>query len=255
MHRTEEVLTQLAQLPAFRPWPADAHLRLAAGARTVAVGKGKQILACGDTVSELIVVLGGTLVTSRTSEDGRQSVLFHWHKGDILGMSPLLSGGRFSFDLTAQTRSRLLCIGSAPILSVLAEQPHLLGSVVDLLCGHYRLTIDMFCRQALMPLRERLIDRLLLLAGTHGVRTSAGVRLDMRLSQSELAAMLSTSRQSVNKELQSLVQQGLLALAYNSITITDMPGLRAHVHAGADHSAGIARHDPSPLVKALARAN
>mgnify|MGYP003703908833 CR=1 FL=1 len=254
MHRTEEVLTQLTQLPAFRLWPAEAQLRLAVGARIVSVSKGKQILACGDPVSELIVVLGGTVVTSRTSEDGRQSVLFHWHKGDILGMSPILSGGRFSFDLSAQTRSRLLCISAGPILSVLAEQPHLLGGVVDLLCGHYRLTIDMFCRQALMPLRARLIDRLLFLAKAHGVSTSAGVRLAMRLSQSELAAMLSSSRQSVNKELQLLVQRGLLALAYNSITITDMAGLMAQMRPYADTGERVEHLAPSPLASALSRA-
>jgi DNA-binding GntR family transcriptional regulator len=55
----------------------------------------------------------------------------------------------------------------------------------------------------------------------------------LRISQSDLAAMLSVSRQTVNKELRLLEQRGLLQAAYGRLTIVDLAGLLRLADAGA----------------------
>ena len=55
----------------------------------------------------------------------------------------------------------------------------------------------------------------------------------LRISQSDLAAMLSVSRQTINKELRLLEQRGLLQAAYGRLTIVDLAGLLRLADAGA----------------------
>jgi len=54
----------------------------------------------------------------------------------------------------------------------------------------------------------------------------------LRISQSDLAAMLSVSRQTINKELRLLEQRGLLQAAYGRLTLVDLAGLGRAAAAG-----------------------
>lgn len=247
----DEVLGHLDKLPAFAAWPAVARRRLAEGSRIVSHAKGRQVLAYGDPCTDLVVILRGTLMTCRNSPDGRQNVMFYWHGGDMLGLAPIFGGGPFSFDLHAQSRSRLLYIPAQRLLALVGENPRLLAGLLEVIQSHYRLTIEMFCRQTLMSLRDRMIDRLLFLAETKGLPTREGVLLDIRLSQAELAAMLSATRQSVNKELRWLADQGLIAVAYNSVTVTNLPGLRKLCQAQSTLPIALPRGPVSPLSRVL----
>ena len=54
-------------------------------------------------------------------------------------------------------------------------------------------------------------------------RASASVRL----SQDEIGALAGVSRQSANRALHQLEAQGLLRVAFGSVTVLDLAGLRA----------------------------
>jgi len=226
----DEALAHIDQLLVFSAWPSALKKRLAAASRIVNLAKGRKVLTYGDDCADLIVVLSGNLVSYRDSQDGKQSVMFYWHRHDLLGLAPIFGGGPFSFNLHAQSRASLLFIPAQKVLEAVGENPRLLGGLFEVICHRYRLTIEMFCRQTLMPLRERMIDRLAFLAETQGqAAEGGGVTLGIRLSQEDLAAMLSATRQSVNKELRWLVEEGAITLAYNTITITDLAYLRGLV--------------------------
>lgn len=222
-----DVLARIDRLPAFAAWPVALKKRLAEVSYLRNHARGKKILACGEECADLLVIQKGTLVTYRCSLDGRQNVMFYWHRNDLLGLAPIFGGGPFSFDLYAQSQVSLLYIPASTVLAVIGENPRLVAGLLEVIHRRYRLTIEMFCRQTLMPLRERMIDRLIFLAETQGRPAANGILLDIRLSQEDLAAMLSATRQSVNRELRWLVEQKLIVLAYNSITITDLDGLHA----------------------------
>ena len=72
-----------------------------------------------------------------------------------------------------------------------------------------------------LNLRARLAKRLLALAQSHGTKLpgDGGVKLNLRLSQRQLGAMIDASREAVNKQVQHWradgildVDQGLLVL-------------------------------------------
>lgn len=77
-----------------------------------------------------------------------------------------------------------------------------------------------------MSVRERLIRVLLELGEEHGVREDAGLRIDLWLSQQDLADMVEASREKVNRELGRLARRGLIQVERCRITLFNVAALR-----------------------------
>jgi len=73
---------------------------------------------------------------------------------------------------------------------------------------------------------ERLAHVLLSLRRRHGVREGSNVRIDLPLSQQDLADMIGASRQAVNLKLQKLAKKGLIRVKRSRITILNDERLR-----------------------------
>jgi CRP-like cAMP-binding protein len=81
-------------------------------------------------------------------------------------------------------------------------------------------------RRALGQTANHVADALVQLALAHGQAVKGCSALSLRISQSDLAAMLAMSRQTVNKELRVLAQSGVIDAAYGRITVQDLDALR-----------------------------
>lgn len=75
--------------------------------------------------------------------------------------------------------------------------------------------------------------RLVNAADAYGVKSESGVVLSTRLTQSEQALMVGTARQTMNRILRALQEQGLVTIRYGVIVITDMPRLRSVAQHGS----------------------
>ncbi len=73
---------------------------------------------------------------------------------------------------------------------------------------------------------ERLAHVLLSLGRRHGVREGSNVRIDLPLSQHDLADMIGASRQTVNRELRKLAEEGLIQVERCKVTILNDERLR-----------------------------
>jgi CRP/FNR family transcriptional regulator len=72
--------------------------------------------------------------------------------------------------------------------------------------------------------RERLVQVLLGLGEEHGIDETEGIRIDLPLSQQDLADLVGTSRQKVNLNLRKLANQGLIRAERGRIIILDEEG-------------------------------
>ena len=75
-----------------------------------------------------------------------------------------------------------------------------------------------------MSVREHLVQALLELRREHGVHEAEGIRIDLPLSQRDLADLVGASRQAVCHELQSLAKEGLVRVEARRIIVTDQKG-------------------------------
>ena len=101
-----------------------------------------------------------------------------------------------------------------------------MGNVgLKMLCHRLRTINEQLEDFSFLDLRRRLAKKLVHLADSHGEETPEGVRIGFKLTQRELAAMMGTSREAVNKQLRAWTDDGLIKRIGSSIVIRDREGL------------------------------
>jgi CRP-like cAMP-binding protein len=84
---------------------------------------------------------------------------------------------------------------------------------------------------ASLDIAQRLARKLMELAQNYGRVEKNGVRINMTLTQSDLASLVGATRESINKSLRDFRQREWIYLEQGHITILDPDALRAQVTA------------------------
>jgi len=108
--------------------------------------------------------------------------------------------------------------------ALLGERPALAHHFLRALAAKVRLCFAVIEAMGTQAVEQRLAQRLLWLAEQRGRVAQAELGA---LSQSDLAAMVGATRQSINKELQALQRLGVVRISGRSITLLDFEKLRA----------------------------
>ena len=75
----------------------------------------------------------------------------------------------------------------------------------------------------------RIAKRLLELAAEHGAPTDGGTRIELSLSQDELARWTGATRETVSRALRLMRQLGWVATDHRTVTVLDPAALRERV--------------------------
>lgn len=212
----------------FQNWPDLVIDRLATIARLAHYPRGAQLLARNRPEREVKVVVSGVLAVSGVSDRGSKFMLSLIGPGELVGLVRLLQQGGRLYDYHAHEDAVVIHLPSEGVVSILDQTPQLWKDVALLALERQRDSIVSLQRRALGGLQQSVAQTLLEVASFRGTREPShikgGVCLD--LSQSDLAHMVSVSRQTINKELGWLAQQGLLRCTYGKIHLLNVAGLR-----------------------------
>ncbi|MFT4047321.1 MAG: Crp/Fnr family transcriptional regulator [Solimonas sp.] len=180
---------------------------------------GARVAAYGDACDSINLVIHGAVEIGWADADGRRAVLSYLQVGEFMNIAPLIDRQPLMYDVRAHGSATLACIPATTFLACLDRDPVLTRGMLDELAWRSRFLHEALRHQALVPLRARLARYLLFLAQRHGNTTAQGLRIDMRLSQDDLAAMLNSSRQSINKELRAFAEQALISVGYSVVLL------------------------------------
>ena len=179
----------------------------------------------GDEGSQVYVIISGRLKVYTAGEEGKESVLRIMDPGEVIGEIALFDGQPRSASVVALEPAALLVIQRRDLIPFLERNPKtaikLLGALADLV----RRISEQFEDRVFLNLPNRLAKKLLALSDTYGVETSHGTKIDLKLSQGALGEMVGTSRESVNKQLRSWVEDGVVASHKGFITLRDLDEL------------------------------
>jgi CRP/FNR family transcriptional regulator, global nitrogen regulator len=197
------------------------------GAATVErrYARGEILFGEGDPGDALYVLTEGAIKLSRGYSGGKEATLMLLGPWDIFGD---LAFGRRVYQhgyAEAMTACRVSKVPKVFVERALKTRPEMALMVIDLLrlelARHREMAACLFPHKA-----ETKLARLLpLLARRFGEREDVGVVIRLRLTQAELARMISSTRESVNHALASLRRQGVLALIAGRMVILDPAGL------------------------------
>ncbi|MAO01181.1 Crp/Fnr family transcriptional regulator [uncultured Roseovarius sp.] len=195
--------------------------------RAVDYPKGRMIYATGAQDSSMMLITKGRVEISRSSVDGRRSILTHLGPGDMLGELAALDGGARSADAVAATAVQGRVLEGALVLQRLREEPDAALDVIGMLCQRLRQTSGMYTAHMLADGQARLARLLLHLSEKWGEALPGGkLRLAERFSQSDLGDLVGLSRESVNRQFRDWEQAGVIAREGMGIVLCD-PGALA----------------------------
>lgn len=194
---------------AMRPAELDGILKLSNERR---VRRGMTIFQKGDTGNSMMAVMRGRVRISAVSTDGKEITLNVINPGEVFGEIALLDGQPRSADATAIEDTTLLVVERRHLVPFLRANDDLYLRLLAVLCDRLRRTSMALEAIALLDLPGRLARLLLKLAGDYGRPAPGGVRIDVKLSQRDLATLVASTRESVNKQLRVWREDGVVDL-------------------------------------------
>lgn len=196
--------------------------------------RGERLFLEGDPSDAVFVVAEGRARVYGVTPDGHEVTLSVRGPGDLIGeMGALEPGGRRSASVVALDPLRCRVLSATELHRFLEGHPHAALALLQLVIGRLRNADRRRAEFGSYDTTRRLARMLLEAATDAGGRTVTGepagsVRLDLSLSQQELAGLVGASRESVARALAELRRRGLVSTGRRTITIDDLPALQLY---------------------------
>jgi CRP/FNR family cyclic AMP-dependent transcriptional regulator len=227
MVETEPIVAALARCLLFAGLEEQDLAALAREMRARRFRRGEVLFHMGDPGDALFVVTSGAVKISLPSEEGDEAIIATVREGEFFGELALLDGAPRSATATALEPTETLVLPRPRFRELIATEPVLRDALFAALTAELRRLTTHVQELHFLDITGRLAARLSRLAATQGrVAPDGTTRLDAPLTQSDLAAMIGATRQSVNKLLGLFVDDGLLRLERDAIVILDREGLQ-----------------------------
>lgn len=211
----------LQKVPLFAGLAAEQLEALVDAATTRRLAAREELFHKGDPAAQVYVVASGRLKVVTTSAEGDEVLLAILDEGEVVGELPMLTGGRRTASVVALEPSELLVLARRDFLHFLRERPEAAIELMVVLAERL-VRITEFAEDTLfLALPARLAKKLLHLAERYGEPGAGGIRIDLRLSQGELADLVGTTRESVNKQMRAWTGDGVVRMERGEVTILD----------------------------------
>lgn len=221
MSDTIELLSLLHPLPLFRGLSAQEMRILLAEARH-RIFQIEQLIFAQDEAGETChIIIQGRVRIFVIGEDGRELSMRILGPGEIIGEMALFENLPRSASVVSLDETHTLELDQEALMRCLRRCPALALSLLQALSARLRHTTEEAEGLASQPVPERLLRRLQKLANSSGVRVHDGIRVALPMTQQELATLVGTSRESINRALVRLKQQGAIRVEGGWIILLD----------------------------------
>lgn len=224
--QAEFAAESLGRCPLFAAMDRESLQAITRRLRSRRFRHGEVLFHEGDPGDALFVVASGAVKVVVPSEEGDEAILATLRRGDFFGELALLDGAPRSASAIALEPTEVLTLPRDQFRVLVASQPAIRDALLTSLAGELRRLTTHVAELHFLDLTGRLAARLARLAQEHGERLPSGaIRLDAPLTQSDLAAMIGATRQSVNKLLGEFEADGLLLIERDSIVVPNLDRL------------------------------
>jgi CRP-like cAMP-binding protein len=214
----------LRQVPLFRLLHAADTDRLAALMRKQMLHKGDVLCRKGEKGDALYLITAGKLKIVRQSKNGDEVILALLSAGDFCGEMALLDGLPRSADAVAAEDAVIYALTRSNFFSCVASNERAMKTILSTLSRRLRMADDFLADVFFLNIGSRLAKKLLELASMNGAQEEARV-IGLNVTQSVVAGMIGATRESVNKELRLLREEGLIDMRERKIVILDIDKL------------------------------
>jgi CRP/FNR family cyclic AMP-dependent transcriptional regulator len=228
---TEKESLYIKQVPLFADLEDENIRELMTVARRRTFRAGEVIFHRDDPGQVLYVIKEGKVKICLISPDGQEMTLTVLGKGEYFGEFALLDGLPRSTDAIAMERVECYTLQRTDFHNAIMKNPKIAIQALEVLSKRLRNTNQMVEDLIFLDVYGRVAKKLVELADAHGSKAEdGGIRIEMRLTQQELASMVGASRESVNKVMGYFVDKNFISTDKHRITLHRIADLKRRIY-------------------------
>ena len=217
----------IAGVPLFQSLSESDRETLAASFVRHNFDRGEMIFRQGDPGVHLYLVESGRIKITTLAADGREAFVAIIGPGQVFGELSLFESQQRTADARAMETTTVHALAHDDFRPYVGAHPEVAWELLKVLVGMVRRQDQAIQDMVFLDVGGRVARRLLDLAAQHGERSGDGaVRIDVPITQEELAQMVGASRESVNKALGSFMDRGWVALEGRHYVVADPEALQ-----------------------------
>lgn len=192
---------------------------------------GAMILTADQPGEIAYVILEGTLKVSTLQSNGRELTLALLGPGEVVGELAVSDRAGRSADVTALEPAVLVWLDRGTFVQLRRDIPAITENLLRLMARRLRLANAQLQAMATLDVHGRIARQLLALGAVLGEDLpDGGVRIPLRITQSDLAALVGATRVRVNEVLVGFTRRKLINVdRQHRITLLDRTELEAYV--------------------------
>ncbi len=194
------------------------------------VKKNSTLFVKGDEGDRLFAILKGRVKISVVSEEGREIVLAVMREGDFFGEIAFLDGCHRTADATVIEEAEIMSISRADFFPLVESHPEIYLKIIQILCDRLRITNETIEDSIFLTIPARVAKTLLKLGASYGQEQNGRIHFNIRISQQELANIIGTSREVVNRHIRQLQNDKVISVEERHIIINDIAALETLGH-------------------------
>ena len=196
--------------------------------RVRVVERGSMIFDVGDPSDRVFIVESGAVKLSRIAEDGREVNVAVLGPMDLFG--ELALGGEGSrMDAARSVEDSVVCgFECSALEDFLGEHPELAMRMTKLIAERLRRVEARIQDILSKDVRTRLAHTVARLAVKFGEETPDGTRIGMRLTQTDLAQLIGSTRETTSTIFNEFRRDGLVGNDGRYIIVQDVAGLSTY---------------------------
>ena len=186
--------------------------------------KGEIIFREGGIPMGIFYLRSGRVKKYKATVKGGEQILYLCSEGELMGYHALLSEEYYADSAATTEDSQITFIPKDNFLDVLRSSPALSNTLLKALAHEFSLFVKSITSLATRSARERLAANLLQL--DEKFRSSeSGATSEIKLSRTDLANMVGTSKETLVRFLQDFQRAGLIEKTSKTIRIIDRRGV------------------------------
>ncbi|MEI7025027.1 Crp/Fnr family transcriptional regulator [Paenibacillus sp. y28] len=190
------------------------------------VKKGSYLFWEGDLAQKLYFVISGRVRILKSSDTGRDLTMYLHQSGDLFGQVDPFQDSVHSFSAEAMEDSEIGIIQRKDLEVLLWQHGDLAIEFMKWMGLMHRLTQTKFRDLMMFGKMGALCSLLIRLSNSYGTAREKEIFIDLKLSNTEMADMIGSTRESVNRMLSDLRKENVVEYQDGHILIRDLDYLR-----------------------------
>ncbi len=189
-------------------------------ARPTFLKKGQAVFSEGMPCDKIYFIRKGRILLYKVSVDGKEMSLDILKQDDIFGENTIFDDSIHTFNAKV-LEDTFVCVCSRSDFMELLKNPQISIKMMKHLTNKLNGYTEQMANIAFNDVKGRILNIIKKLTEKHGKTTQKGIKIDVILSHQDIANLVNASRVMVTNILNTLKNEGLIAIEKRYIYITD----------------------------------